>query len=142
MSTPERKLLSFTKMNHVAEVAALLTAHPDLDVNWKARLLHSPALHWASDLDHVEIVKLLLAHPTIDVNLKNGDNQTPLMSACVHGRASAVQVLLKDPRVDVTHTDLHGCTPLWRASQKGHLQVVELLIASGGDLGDIESKKG
>ena len=34
------------------------------------------------------------------------------------------------------------CTPLWWASSYGYCEVIEWLIASGRDLGDIESKKG
>ena len=51
-------------------------------------------------------------------------------------------MLLKDPRVDVTLDDEDGCTPLWYASCNERHEVVEWLIASGRDLGDVESKKG
>ena len=99
-------------------------------------------LHSASCRGHFEVVKVLLEHSNINVNVKSKDGSTPLALGCWSGYASIVQLLLKDPRVNVALDDNYGCTPLWYASRDGHCEVIEWLIASGRDLGDVESKKG
>ena len=125
--------------NLVEKVRDLLKDKPGLDVNGKDHD-HRTALHNASSYSHHEIVRLLLAHPTINVNLQTSDGYTPFSLCCYSGSVSMVRVLLKDPRVDIIlPDDENGCSPLWWASFMGQHEVVEWLIASGRDLGDLDT---
>ena len=128
----------------VEEVAALLKAHPTLNLGHRNKW-GTTALHEASLSGQAEIVKLLLAHPTINVDLQRNVSVgyvggTPLDFGCSRGKVSVVQLLLKDPRVDASLADGYGRTPLWKASCQGLIEIVEWLIASGKDLGDLNKK--
>ena len=138
-TTVEESLYYAAQGGHASLVSALLRDHADLNVSW-ADSRQRTALHVASYNGHVEVVKLLLAHPTIEVNLKDSFESTTFFLACLRGYLPVVQWLLKDARVNTTLADQDSCSPLWVASWQGHYEVVEWLIASGSDLGDLNSK--
>ena len=140
MTSIKQQLFDATREGRVEEVGALLRDNSELNVNsgdedgWTA-------LHYASRFDHVGVIQLLLAHPAINVNVQDHFGRTPLLFGCLNGHGSAVRVLLKDHRVDVTLTDFTGHTPLWWASGYGGIELVEWLLASGRDLGDLNTKR-
>ena len=62
------------------------------------------------------------------------DMMTPLIHACLSGRADCVRALLEEPSVDVDFADPDGHTALHAASAFGHKDCVELLIQGGAKL--------
>ena len=139
-SSMEKQLYLAVHDGDADKVLSLMSTNPRLDVNWEDNHDNTP-LHQASSGGHVEVVKALLTHPDIRANQKSLSGHAPFSHSCLYGNVPVVRALLKDPRVDITLTDNHGWTPLWWASFKGHQGVVEWLLASGRDLGDINSAK-
>ena len=64
----------------------------------------------------------------------------PLLIGCLFGKYSVVHLLLQDPRVDAALADNEGRTPLWQAACSQDTRIVEWLIASGKDLGDVNTR--
>jgi ankyrin repeat protein len=68
-----------------------------------------------------------------EVNVKNGDGNTALHEATLHGHYEVVRTLLEagaDPNIQ----DNAGNSPLHEAAQKNRVDIAHLLIESGADL--------
>ena len=76
------------------------------------------ALHWAASSGVLEIIKLLLAYGA-DIRFVNSLGQTPLHSACLGKKISAVFVLL-EAGSEVTATDQEGRNPRSLVELRGH----------------------
>ena len=141
MSTPEVSLSNAAYWGRADEVASLLKAHPNLDVNRANPIFPKTALYSASGTGKGEVVKLLLAHPDILVNWQNPAGMTSFAHACERGVVAVVKLMLKDPRVNVALADNLGHTPLWHASELHRFAALEWLIESGRDLGVVVNRK-
>ena len=135
----EKELFEAAYANRLEVVRSLLRDHPTVDVNMGNEVSISP-LHVATLGGYFEVTKLLLVHPNIKVNLQTFGGATPFLGGCMYGQVAVVRLMLRDPRVNIALADSNGCTPLWQAAHKGCLEVVEWLIASGRDLGDLNSE--
>ncbi len=86
------------------------------------------ALHWAASSGVQDIVKLLIAYGA-DIRFVNTLGQTPLHSACLGKKASAVLLLL-EAGAEITVTDLEGNSPRGALGLQGaptDKNVVEIL---------------
>lgn len=120
-------------------VKALLTAYPNIDVNWtpSPEYRKTTMLHKAAMLDVPNIVDILLKHRDVDINAMTtfAVASTPFSLACVHGRVETVKVLLRDPRLDVnrgydTLNPDDGVNPLRITVINGHLDIIRHWIVS------------
>ena len=59
---------------------------------------------------------------------------TPLISACIDGRAGCVRALLQSPEADVDFADAEGHTALHAACAFGSTDCVRMLIQAGASL--------
>ena len=83
-----------------AEIAALLLAHPGVNVNQRDGLGRVP-LYWACQEGRLEVVKLLLCDPRVDCNIADNSSQTSLwIAASWNNHVSVVQWMVA----------LHGAT--------------------------------
>ncbi len=65
------------------------------------------------------------------VDLKNGDQATPLMLACLAGKLRASRYLLVNG-ADIMAKDKDGKTPMSIAKEEGHQRLMSLLVDYGG----------
>ena len=77
-----------------------------------------------------EVVAILIDQARADVNQANKEGLTPLIAACIMGRAAVVAKLLA-ANADKNQADNRGRTPLWHACFHGRLSVVQLLSSYG-----------
>jgi hypothetical protein len=114
----------------LAELAAVLLAHADINPNLGCKETGNTPLIAASEDGHLAVVTLLLRHGDIAVNQANKAGQTPLLVACQHGRYAVVKLLLSRDEIAInTCVDGVGSTPLNGAASCGHAEVVRLLLS-------------
>merc|ERR1712020_309000 len=63
------------------------------DVNWRYDAVGWSGLHFAALNNYGELLELLLAQTGVDVNIRNNNNNTPLMEACMGGHENIVRRL-------------------------------------------------
>jgi uncharacterized protein len=119
--------------------AALLSAHPGVDVNQRSSDGTS-ALHWAVYHDDVGLVERLLALRA-DPNARNDYGATPLSTAAVVGDALIVRRLLK-AGADVDSPNADGQTALMIIARTSNLEVAELLLRHGANANARERWRG
>ncbi|KAJ5438537.1 uncharacterized protein N7458_009535 [Penicillium daleae] len=99
-------------------------------------------LHFAAELDRIEMIEILLKKGT---QINDCDNhyrqQTPLSSAAERGHLQSVRLLL-DRGADPKSADVNGRQPLSWAAQNGHTQVVDCLLEKTRDDIDLEDDTG
>jgi ankyrin repeat protein len=96
-------------------------------------------LHLAVDLGNLKAASLLLEKGA-NVNTVNYKKETPLHIAANKGNAEAVKLLLKY-NADVTLREMRDRIPLFLACNWGNdLETVRLLIESGSDVNDVNSR--
>lgn len=87
----------------------------------------------ACSCEALESVRRLIAQGS-DVNKADGEGFSPLMCACVEGRADVVPLLLARG-ADVNRSDLLGRTPLSFTVTRGDFsETADALISAGADL--------
>lgn len=90
------------------------------------------ALHWAAQLDDLEIAKAL-ADANANVKMTNRYGVTPLSLACQNGNASMVELLL-ERGADANTTLRGGETVLMTAARTGKAGPVNALLKRGADV--------
>lgn len=92
----------------------------------------STALHWAANLNDLEMAKLLIGAGA-DVKAKTRlGGITPLFMAAKNGNAAILAVML-DAKADANATNANGTTPLMLAAASGKTDAVKLLLDRGAD---------
>lgn len=90
------------------------------------------ALHYACRYNNPLTVRALLQHPNIEVNKVDGNNFTPLQTACQKQclDKEIIMELLKHPDIHLTEKDSDGRIPLHHACQKikEDNDIIKLLI--------------
>ena len=111
------------------EVARVLVAHPNIDVNIKDvnsyTILSNMVLH---NRTNVELVSVLLAHPDLDVHAGR-----PIKIAARVGTCDMLKILLGHPNLDIND----ACGLLHYAvcrTDSASVEVVKWLLAQGVDL--------
>eukprot|EP00352_Strombidinopsis_acuminata_P002417 CAMPEP_0176393766 /NCGR_PEP_ID=MMETSP0126-20121128/42013_1 /TAXON_ID=141414 ORGANISM="Strombidinopsis acuminatum, Strain SPMC142" /NCGR_SAMPLE_ID=MMETSP0126 /ASSEMBLY_ACC=CAM_ASM_000229 /LENGTH=86 /DNA_ID=CAMNT_0017765525 /DNA_START=469 /DNA_END=729 /DNA_ORIENTATION=+ len=56
---------------------------------------HDTPLHWAVILENTKMLEFLLCQPDIDPNIRNKNDNSPLMLACLNSSAASVEILLR-----------------------------------------------
>ena len=86
------------------------------------------ALHYAAELDDVELIKLILEQPKVRINVKTLDmGSTPLMIAAGNDKLEALKYLL-ERGADSSKTNNYGYTALMIAAESGSLESVKALL--------------
>ncbi|KAF4147030.1 Ankyrin repeats (many copies) [Phytophthora infestans] len=136
---------------HRDVVRALLRRGADVGV--RTHELRSTALHFAAKNGDAEIVAALCECDTAVVDSWNVNADTPLIWACIEGRAEAVKVLLKHG-ADVNMLNQYGASTLLCAvmigedpeqdeeSDKGRAEIVAMLLEKNGKLVNFQDREG
>lgn len=117
------------------QIAILLAAMPNTDVNVHANGCCYTPLLLAATFGNLPLVRALLAAERINVNVYALHGFTPLMCAAGGGHLEIVQALLAMPGTDVDHCSDFSfkypecVTALSLAEWKGRRQVVDALLA-------------
>lgn len=86
------------------------------------------ALHYAAELDDVELIKLILDQPKARINVKTLDmGSTPLMIAAGNDKVEALKYLL-ERGADAAKTNNYGFTALMIAAEAGSVECVKALL--------------
>jgi ankyrin repeat protein len=120
-----------------AAVAALLRRGVDAN---SADSYGSTALHWAAELDQIEVVELLL-RAGADAKRVNRYGVAPISLAATNGNAAILTLLLAagaDPRTTLPG----GETALMTASRGGSVAAVKALMARGAEVDAREPLRG
>ncbi|MES3002574.1 MAG: ankyrin repeat domain-containing protein [Pseudomonadota bacterium] len=108
----------------------MLLEQPQVLPDIRTPVTHATALILACSKGHWATAQRLLAHPGIDADAPAVGGTTPLIAACLAGRAEFVRLLLKTfPQLKVNEQDRRGLTALHAAAQRGDIEVVGLLMA-------------
>ena len=105
----------------------------DFDIN-KEDFRGVTVLHYAAELDDVELIKMILKEqPKVKINARTFEMMsTPLMIAAGNGKVHALSVLLEHD-ADVACQNAAGFTTLMVATEANNLECIELLLNSGKD---------
>ena len=101
------------------EVARLLLAHKDVDVNFPGRDGWT-ALDWACRLQHIEMVNLLIDHKNIKIN------RGLIKWACQFGHIDLAKKILDRKQIDIGDISLR-----W-SCRNGHIGTLDLLLSQKG----------
>ncbi|KAL3665804.1 hypothetical protein V7S43_009232 [Phytophthora oleae] len=136
---------------HRGVVQALLRR--GADVGGRTHELRSTALHFAAKNGDAEIVAALCECDLAVVDCWNVNADTPLIWACIEGRAEAVKVLLKHG-ADVNMLNQYGASTLLCAvmigedpeqdaeSDKRRAEIVTMLLEKNGKLVNFQDREG
>lgn len=134
--SPEGKFFSAFRKRDEANICAVLSANPEMDVNtWDPNDLNRMRpIHIAVSHGYLKLTRMLLARPDLDVNAHSMGGKTAMFygNQCLE----ALELLLADPRVDLTVPDKSGLTPFMSAIVgRKDAAVLEAYVASGKPLG-------
>ena len=121
-------LLVAAQFGHT-EVCELLLANGS-DLEERAPVTLTTALHAAAVLGHQSLLELLLSHKA-DVNSRNRTGHTPLHLASQEGHLASVVALLQ-AGADPLLPSIDGGLPIHAAANRNHPEVVRILIEQGG----------
>lgn len=86
------------------------------------------ALHYAAELNDVELIKLILEQPKVRINVKTLDmGSTPLMIAAGNNKLDALKYLL-ERGADASKTNNYGYTALMIAAETGSFECLKALL--------------
>jgi ankyrin repeat protein len=114
------------KRDDRAAVRSLIGAHNDVNA---PQIDGTTALHWAADVDDVEMATMLL-DAGANAGAVNRYGMTVLVRACVNGDGPMVELLLQHG-ADPNQALPGGETPLMTASRTGKAAAVRALLAKG-----------
>lgn len=100
--------------------------------NPNVRVDNTSLLSMALKNSHSEMARLLIAKGA-SIDIKDGDEMTPLMLACIHNDLPLVKALL-DKGVDVNSNDNKGSTALTYSISEKRNKIVPLLLAKGASV--------
>lgn len=97
------------------------------DIN-KADFRGATALHYAAELDDVELIEIITSHPKLILNPKTIEMaSTPLMIAAGNGKSRALKCLV-GKGADVSCMNEHCYTALMLAAEAQNLECVDILL--------------
>jgi ankyrin repeat protein len=122
--------------NHLNLVQLLLRYKPD--INHRCKDLGYTALHYACEVDDVDIIKCLLQHGA-DPTIKSKRHLTPLHVALSNGeKQGAIELIKADPSVvndySLDDNDQPALTPMCLAAMEDFPEVIKLLAECGADV--------
>uniref|UniRef100_A0A914X6V8 Acyl-CoA-binding domain-containing protein 6 n=1 Tax=Plectus sambesii TaxID=2011161 RepID=A0A914X6V8_9BILA len=122
-SPPDNALLAAVKSGDVAEIGAVMEAHPELLTTRDDAGM--TALHWAADHGNEAAVALLLANAHCPIDAQESSGQTALHYAASCGHSAIVELLLK-ANADRAIKDSDGLT----AAQVTDCPTILLLLSA------------
>jgi ankyrin repeat protein len=133
MNALKKKALDAVDRGDVAAFSHLLEANPELRHGQLP--MAATWLHWAAQEGKLPIAKRLLNLGfRVDEPCEDGNPETPLHAAAMHGQSAVVRWLL-DHGANVNARDKVGRTPLMFAVMEGDLDTVRTLVRRGADVG-------
>jgi len=99
------------------------------------------ALHWAVQLDDVEMADVLIQSGA-NVKAANRFDVTPFGLACMNGNARMIEKLLKAGADANAPLSVLGETPLMMAARTGNAEAVKILLDHGASVNAREKSKG
>ena len=69
-------------------------------------------LHYAADLNNIEILTFLLSQEGVQLNKRDKEGRSCFLIACIKRNEDVLRILLKDPRVDVNLYDKQVNAPI------------------------------
>jgi serine/threonine-protein phosphatase 6 regulatory ankyrin repeat subunit B len=119
-------------------VRDLIILGANLDWRDEEERQHWSALHWATNINNLEITKMLVGAGS-DVNIRTSIGETPLhFVAC--DNLKSTKLLIKSG-ADVNAADDYFLTPLHEATIFNQPQIVKILIESGANV-NVQSEEG
>ena len=76
----------------------------------------------------------MLLQSGAEADVKNVDNKTPLMAACIGGNLQIVRELIEKHKLDVNAVDKQGDRPIHYATQNDSNEIFQELVAKGVDV--------
>jgi ankyrin repeat protein len=131
------ELVAAVKNRDDASLRALLAEPRDVDA---AAADGSTALHWAAELDALELADILLAAGA-SVDARTLRNVTPLSLAAANGNAAMIGHLL-DAGADPNERSSEGQTALMLAAMNGRPPAVSALLERGAEVDNVEPYRG
>lgn len=136
---PPPPLVSAARNRDAARAIELLSAHPQVDANQRAKD-GTTALHWAVYNNDVALVDRLLAAGA-NPNVRNDYNSMPLSEAAVTGNADVIRKLLKAGAA-VEGANADGQTALMVVARSSNVEAAKLLIKAGAKVNAREQWRG
>ena len=124
--SPEEQFFWACFRGTVEAAQSLLSANPEINVNWKDPLGFS-GLGAACQEDKPKMVEYLVNVPGIDVNQSQG--VIPLLLAVEKEHKTIVGLLLSSPKTSVNLPNKDGATPLYVACQNNAKELVVMIMA-------------
>jgi ankyrin repeat protein len=131
------RLVDAVKNKDRAAVRALLEQRVDVNSTAPDR---ATALHWAANLDDLEIAQLLV-RAGANANTANRYGVTPLSLAATNGNAAMIELLLA-AKADANGALPEGETVLMTAARTGQVDAVKMLLAHGAAVNVKEGWRG
>ena len=137
--------LTYAVLKEKATAAQVLLTYHDIDPNQTERLLGATALHFATQLNHIELMQALLARHGTDPSkgATPQGNMTPLHLAAGQDMLDATQLLLRYGANANAQTD-DGTTPLHKialAEKPQHREEIAQLLFKYGARTDLRTAK-
>jgi ankyrin repeat protein len=130
-------LVEAAKNGNLTGVQAALRNHADVNA---AQPDGATALHWAAEIDDLEIADQLIA-ARANAKAANRYGVTPLSLACTNGSAAMIEKLLA-AGADANSKLPEGETALMTASRTGKLDAVHVLLKHGANVNAKETWRG
>jgi ankyrin repeat protein len=129
----------FDAVQNANKAAVQMAIRNHVDIN-AAEPDGTTALHYAAQIDDVEIADLLIANGA-NAKAVNKYGVTPLSLACTNGSAAMIEKLIA-AGADAKSALPEGETALMTASRTGKLDAVQVLLKHGADVNAKETWRG
>mmetsp|Transcript_26142 Transcript_26142/g.57142 ORF Transcript_26142/g.57142 Transcript_26142/m.57142 type:complete len:215 (+) Transcript_26142:65-709(+) len=119
---PPRNIFEAAERGMVGWIVKTVERNIEYDVNQRDRLSRT-ALHWASEMGHLEAVEALLDYGC-DPKLADCNGRTAIHYAAREGHVEVLKTLMENMNTDqqeyvVNQSDNYGITPVFLALQRG-----------------------
>lgn len=124
------------------EIAEMLLAHEQVNVNAREKNSGDTPLHTAVSMNNNDMIRLLLSQAGVDVNLPDACGNSPLSWALEQEHEEAVQTLLEASEVSLEVYNEDGEAPIHVAVRQGLTDCVSRFIKRDARQVNFADKKG
>lgn len=137
----EREIISLVRDGSYVEILNTIKASDNFNIN-KGYDNGWTILHYAAELDNVELIRMVSRHPKVNLNLLTNDAaSSPLIIAAEMGKYRALRCLL-GIGADASILDSNGRSALMLAAKGNHLKCVDILLKTNTNLVKLQDRKG